>query len=226
MINLTAENIDKYSKNCVLFDIETTGLSSQTDAVIELSALKVIDGNVTEEFSTLIDPGCDIPYDSTMIHGITNDMVNGAPDIGTALKGFKGFAEGMVLAGHNIKRFDLKFIQRDAANFLGRELINEYIDTLAVARRFLPQLESRSLESLAGYYGISYRGAHRALTDCHINLEVFRHLALEAMNPSAEALSVKACPLCGNILKQRNGKFGEFLGCTNFPDCRYTEDIK
>ena len=226
MINLTAENIDKYSKNCVLFDIETTGLSSETDAVIELSALKVIDGSVRDEFSTLIDPCCNIPYDSTMIHGITDDMVRGAPDMRAALKGFKDFAEDMVLAGHNIKRFDLKFIQREALNFLGRELRNEYIDTLAVARRLLPQLESRSLGSLAEYYGISYAGAHRALAHCHINFEVFKSLALESKNPSKEALLVKVCPLCGNILKQRNAKFGEFFGCTNFPDCRYTEDIK
>lgn len=226
MIALTPENIDRYSKNCVLLDIETTGLSCERDSIIELCALKVIEGNIDAEFSTLINPGIDIPYDSTLIHGITDDMVAGAPDVEEALKAFKKFAGDAVLAGHNIKRFDLGFIQRDAARFLGRALPNEYMDTLMVARRFLPQLESRSLESLSRYYGISYKGAHRALTDCKINLEVFERLAQEAMNPSAEARALKVCPKCGNVMKQREGKFGPFYGCTSFPDCRYTEDIK
>ena len=57
-----------------------------------------------------------------------------------------------------------------------------------------------------------------------INYEVFLNLAHEAQNPCREALGLKVCPKCGNVLKLRNGKFGEFYGCRSFPDCRYTED--
>ena len=224
--NKNGKKLNKYVSDYVLFDLETTGVSCINDEVVEISALKVRDGFVVEEFSTLVNPGMPIPPYATDINGITDDMVAGAPDVEEALKAFKKFAGDAVLAGHNIKRFDLGFIQRDAARFLGRALPNEYMDTLMVARRFLPQLESRSLESLSRYYGISYKGAHRALTDCRINLEVFERLAQEAMNPSAEARALKVCPKCGNVMKQREGKFGPFYGCTSFPDCRYTEDIK
>ena len=182
MIILNPENIQKYCRNCVLFDIETTGLSSDTDQIIEISALKVVNGEVKDEFSTLVDPGVHIPSMASQINGITDDMVCGCPDVGQALKEFKAFVGNDVLAGHNIERFDLKFIQRDARRFLGREITNEHIDTLVIARRYLPRLSSRSLQSLSYHYGISYEGAHRALADCRINLEVFEHLADEACN--------------------------------------------
>ena len=224
MISLTKENIEYYSRNCVLFDIETTGLSSERDAIIELSALKVVDGQVTDEFSSMVNPHMHISEAASAINGITDDMVEDAPDIGQVMRNFKYFIEDKVLAGHNIKNFDLRFIQRDALRCLGLELTNEYIDTVLIARRYLPDLSSRSLGALAEYYGVSYEGAHRALADCRINLEVFGHLALEAGSPSAAAQSVKVCPQCGNTLKLRNGKYGEFYGCTSYPECKYTQD--
>ena len=75
------------------------------------------------------------------------------------------------------------------------------------------------------HYGVSYAGAHRALEDCYINKKVYDCLAREIVNPSEAALKVKVCPRCGNLLKQRTGKFGDFLGCASFPDCKYTRDI-
>lgn len=214
----------QYCSDYVLFDLETTGCSCVSDAVVELSALKVRNGQVVEEFSTLVNPGMHIPLNASCINGITDNMVKDAPTMEKALRDFLAFAGDMVLVGHNIKRFDLKFIQRDAQLYLGRELANEYVDTLFVAERFLPELASRSLESLSHYYGISYAGAHRALADCHINKQVYDCLGREMANPSAAAKQVKTCPRCGNLLKQRTGKFGAFWGCKSYPDCRYTED--
>lgn len=224
MIKLDADNINRCLNDCVLFDIETTGLDTENDQIIEISALKIESGDVADEFSTLVNPGVHIPYMATSINGITDDMVADAPDTKTALKDFLDFAGDAVLTGHNIDRFDLMFIRRDVTNLLGREIRNEHLDTLVIARRFLPHLASRSLESLASFYGISYEGAHRALADCRINYDVFLNLAHEAQNPCREALGLKVCPRCGNVLKLRNGKFGEFYGCRSFPDCRYTED--
>ena len=226
MITVNADNVSKYCCNSVLFDIETTGLDSVTDRIIEISALKIECGEVVDEFSTLVNPGISIPYMATSISGISDDMVKDAPDTKTALKDFVEFIGDAVLTGHNIDRFDLLFIRRDLSDYLGLELKNEHLDTLVIAKRYLPQLSSRSLESLSAYYGISYEGAHRALTDCRINLEVFENLAREAQNPSAEAQALKICPRCGNVLKRRDGKYGEFYGCRSYPDCKYTEDIK
>ena len=207
----------------VLFDIETTGLSPETDAIIELSAIKVVEKEIVNEFSTLINPEIHIPYYASSINGITDDMVKGAPTIGPVLKDFIVFIQNAVLVGHNIRNFDLKFIQRDMIRYLGKPLSNDYVDTLIVARRYLPELSSRSLESLSDYYGISYEGAHRALSDCHINKQVYDCLAKEISNPSSAANQILVCPKCGNILKKRSGIYGDFLGCASYPDCKYTQ---
>ncbi|MBR3248189.1 MAG: topoisomerase DNA-binding C4 zinc finger domain-containing protein [Clostridiales bacterium] len=214
----------KHIPDYVIFDLETTGLDTDNDAVIEISALKVAGGEIVDEFSTLVDPQMHIPYSASSVNGITDDMVKGAPVMETALRDFLDFIGNSVLVGQNIRRFDLMFIGRDAERFFGKTINNDYVDTLFLARRYLPELESHSLESLAYHYDISYEGAHRALADCHINKLVYDRLAEEIANPSEAALKLKACPVCGNLLKKRTGKFGDFLGCASYPDCKYTRD--
>ena len=216
--------INEIQNNYILFDLETTGLDPETDAIIEISALKVKDGEIDEEYSTLVNPCIHIPFVASSVNGITDDMVKDAPMIEEALKDFFVFVGNNVLMGQNIKRFDLRFIQRDAIRYFGKPITNDYVDTLFVAQRYLPELDSHSLETLADYYGISYDGAHRALADCYINKKVYDCLAKEMANPSESAKRVPVCPRCGNLLKKRNGKFGEFWGCASFPDCKYTKD--
>lgn len=218
------KSLMEYITEYVIFDIETTGLYPDSDAIIEISALKVEDGEIIDEFSTLVNPCIHIPFDASSVNGIVDDMVKDAPKIEEALKNFISFVGNKVLMGHNIKRFDLKFIQRDAIRFFGKPISNDYVDTLFLAQRYLPELDSHSLESLADYYDISYDGAHRALADCHINKKIYDCLAKEIANPSEAAKKVPICPRCGNLLKKRNGKFGEFWGCAGFPDCRFTKD--
>lgn len=213
-----------YCSDYIMFDLETTGLSTDDDAIVEISAVKVTDGEVVDEFSTLVNPGMHIPYVASSVNGITDDMVKDAPDVEQALREFIAFVGDSILAGHNIRDFDLKFIQRDAVRFFGKPLSNDYVDTLIVARRFLPELKSRSLESLAYYYDISYDGAHRALADCYINKQVYDCLANEIANPSEAAKNVPFCPRCGNLLRKKNGRYGEFWGCRSYPECRFTKD--
>ena len=216
--------MNDFADSYVLFDLETTGLSTTDDSVVEISAIKVIDGVTTGEFSTLVNPGKHIPDYVSCIHGITDDMVSDAPSMEEALRDFIDFIGDLVLVGHNIKRFDMGFIQRDAVRYFGEPLTNGIVDTLCLSRRYLPDLPSHSLGALADHYNVSYEGAHRALVDCRINKQVYDKLAKEAENPSEAAKNVPVCPLCGNILKKRRGKFGEFWGFTGFPDCRYTRD--
>jgi len=214
----------EYVNEYIIFDLETTGLDTDMDAIIEISALKVKGGEIVDEYSTLVNPCMHIPYEASCVNGIVDDMVKDAPKIEEALKGFIAFIGNDVLVGQNIKRFDLKFIQRDAVRFFGKPIANDYVDTLFLAQRYLPELYSHSLESLADHYDISYDGAHRALADCHINKKVYDCLAKEIANPSEAAKKVPICPRCGNMLKKRNGKNGEFWGCASFPDCRFTKD--
>ena len=157
----------------IIFDIETTGLSPETEEIIELSAIRVSGGCVVSEFSLLVNPGMEIPDTVSGITGITDDMVKDAPGIDRAIKEFVTFIGDSTLVGHNIRRFDMKFIQRDVQRCLGKTLNNKTIDTLTVAKRVFPNMSSRSLESLTYHYNLSYKGAHRALNDCYINKNVY-----------------------------------------------------
>ena len=109
--------LNTYIPNYVVFDLETTGTSCYSDAVVEISAVKVKDGKVVDEFSTLVDPQRHIPFFATNVNGITDDMVKGCPLFKTALADFLDFAGNEVLVGHNIQTFDLKFIYREAQDY-------------------------------------------------------------------------------------------------------------
>lgn len=171
--------INKYTPNYVIFDLETTGISPNYDEVIEISALKVKGGEVVDEFNTLVNPGRRIPSGATKVNGITNAMVAEAPAFSHVLAEFLDFAEGLVLVGHNIARFDMKFIWRDAEQYFGEIPQNNYVDTLQVARKHLPKMEHHRLVDLAEHYGISSEGAHRALNDCYMNQKVYECMVAE-----------------------------------------------
>ena len=171
--------ITKYTPNYVIFDLEPTGISPNYDEVIEISALKVKGGEVVDEFNTLVNPGRKIPFGATKVNGITNAMVAEAPAFSHVLAEFLDFAEGLVLVGHNIARFDMKFIWRDAEQYFGEIPQNNYVDTLQVARKHLPKMEHHRLVDLAEHYGISSEGAHRALNDCYMNQKVYECMVAE-----------------------------------------------
>lgn len=223
--NEPGKRLFTYVPDYVVFDLETTGVNCNTDRVIEISAVKVQGGVVVDEFSTLVNPGIHIPDEASSVNEIYDDMVADSPSFDQALKDFLEFVGDYVLVGHNIHRFDMNFIRRDAEEYWGQTIGNDYIDTLPIAQAYLPEMRHHSLTDLAYHYGINTEGAHRALADCRMNQKVFEHLREEMENPSEAARAVKKCPRCGNLLKKRNGKYGEFWGCTGFPDCRYTQKI-
>ncbi|MCR5595529.1 MAG: topoisomerase DNA-binding C4 zinc finger domain-containing protein [Lachnospiraceae bacterium] len=213
----------KYVPDYVIFDLETTGVSCEKDEVVEISAVKVLGGEAVDEFSTLVNPGMHIPKEASAVNNITDDMVKDCPHFEEALSMFMDFAGSLPLVGHNIIRFDIKFLYRDAWKFWGKTPDNDLIDTLDIANVFLPNLEHHRLTDLAEYYGISPDGAHRALFDCRMNRKVFECLKEEIANPSPD---VKKCPECGNYMVKRKGKYGPFWGCRSYPDCRYTIKIR
>ena len=220
------KSIYKYVSDYVVFDLETTGTDTSYDKVVEIAAIKVIDGFVKEEFSFLVNPEMPIPFDASDVNGITDDMVKDAPTFDVVLNDFIAFIEDYPLVGHNINKFDMKFIYRDIKAFYGKTLSNDHIDTLQLAWQYLPQLKYCSLSDMADYYNITFKNAHRALGDCKVNQRVYENMKDDIENPSEAAKALKKCPRCGSVLKKRNGKFGEFWGCTGYPDCRYTENIR
>ena len=218
--NTKGRLINKYVPDYVLFDLETTGTSSNYDEVIEISAVKVQSGVIVGEFSQLVNPGKSIPYAASMVNHITDDMVAEAPEFEEILQAFMDFVGDSILVGHNINSFDMKFLYRDSERYFGQTVTNDYIDTLKLAH-----LGHHRLSDLAQYYGISTEGAHRALNDCRMNQQVFEQLAKEMDGSAGEKAKVKLCPICGQPMRKRNGRFGEFWGCSGFPGCRYTENI-
>lgn len=220
----TGNKIVNYVPDYVVFDLETTGTSSANDAVIEISAVKVKNGKVVDEFTSLVNPMRHIPIFASEVNGIYDDMVKDAPVFKDVLKQFIGFIGDEVLVGHNIQAFDLKFIYRDAMEYFGKTIDNDYIDTLLLSKKFLDSISRHRLVDLAKHYNISAEGAHRALNDCRMNQKIFECLAKEIEQNTDEDSIHKKCPKCGSLLKLRNGKFGEFYGCLGFPACRYTEN--
>ena len=223
--NSPGKKLNIYVPDYVVFDLETTGIHPSFDKVVEISAIKVVGGFVDSEFSTLVNPEMHIPYEATDVNNITDQMVKDAPTFDVALKDFLDFAGDYVLVGHNIQLFDLKFLYRDAKNYWGKTIGNDYVDTLPLSRKYLPDLDYHTLLDLADYYNITVKDAHRALGDCRMNQRIYESLREEMENPSEAAKAVPTCPKCGNILKKRNGKFGMFYGCASYPDCKYTRNL-
>lgn len=211
--------ISGYVPDYVIFDLETTGTSPMNDSIIEISAVKVTDRQVVETFTSLVNPERPIPYYATAVNGITDDMVRNEPTLEFILPKFIDFIGNEILVGHNIHCFDMKFIWKAAELLYGKTITNNYLDTLPMARKRLPQLAHHRLVDIAAYYEISTAGAHRALNDCIMNQQCFERLEQERINNPP-----KLCPKCGSGMKLRNGRYGEFWGCTEYPNCRYTEN--
>lgn len=160
-------SLNVYPKDYVVVDIETTGLSPIQNEIIELSAIKVIDGEITETFSKLIKPTGRVSSFITSLTGITEKMLEDGYDLKETLKEFRGFCKNHIIMGHNIK-FDIRFLDANLQKTLGTVLENDYIDTLRIARFSLPELRSHKLGLLAQHYGFNIQGMHRALKDCQV----------------------------------------------------------
>lgn len=217
------KKINTFVTDYVVYDLETTGISTRNDEIVEISAVKVEGGQVTDEFSTLVNPGRSIPFAASQVNGITDDMVKDSPGFAEVFGNFIEFVGNLPLVGHNIGNFDMKFLYRDARKFWNKTIGNDYIDTLPLAKQILPQLSHHRLVDLAEFYNISSAGAHRALNDCRMNQKVFECLRQELKNPESDRF--KLCPQCGQIMKRRNGRYGEFWGCGGYPACKHTENI-
>lgn len=160
----------------VCLDCEATGLDLENDAIIELAAVKFTLEQNLESYETLIDPCQVIPELTIKIHGIRNEMVEGKPKIKEILPGFLKFIDGHTLIGHGIK-FDIDMICKAAKkNQVSCNIEKQpCIDTLRLARLY-GQTAANSLEVLRSHFNISTDGAHRAMNDVIVNIEVFKQL--------------------------------------------------
>ena len=162
-------------RDYVAFDLETTGLNVEKDYIIEIGALKVIDGKVCERFMEFVKPPIPISPMITNITGITNEMVAGARSTRDIIRDFVEFCGDCVLVGHNIM-FDYKFMKKYVSEH-GHAFEKSGIDTLKIARKTLCDLESKSLGTLCEHYGIINNAAHRAYHDALATAKIYHYLA-------------------------------------------------
>jgi len=155
----------------VVFDIETTGFSAETDRIIEIGAVKVEKGQITDKFSTFVNPKRPIPFRITELTSITDDMVIDAPEMEEVLPKFLEFVGDAVLVAHNAS-FDVGFIEQNCKR-LGIEAKFTSVDTVALGRILLPSLSKYKLDVVAKALNISLENHHRAVDDAGATAKIF-----------------------------------------------------
>lgn len=160
----------------ISIDLETTGLHPKQDKIIEIGAVKVIRGREQATFSTFVNPGRKLEERIIQLTGIQDEMIVNAPCLEEVLPDLFAFLEDLPLLGHKIL-FDYSFLKKAAVD---RKLSfeKEGIDTLKIARKYLPELEHKSLEYLCRHYGMEYQ-AHRALEDTRATHALYGRLLQE-----------------------------------------------
>ncbi len=155
----------------VVFDLETTGFSPLNNNIIEIGAVKVVNGEIIDKFSTFVNPKEPIPFRIEELTGINDSMVVDAPTIDKILPDFLEFSKGCVMVAHNAD-FDMRFIIQNCER-LG---INEeftYLDTVALARILIPTISKYKLDNVAKALGVSLENHHRAVDDAGCTAEIF-----------------------------------------------------
>lgn len=162
----------------VVVDLETTGKNHFSDEITEIGAIKYVLGKEVERFNVLVKTEKEIPLKIEKLTGISNDMLR---LLGTepkeAYESFKSFVGNDVIVGHNFTTFDSKFLEDAYIRELNCHFPNDYIDTLYLARKALPDLNHHNLECLSEVYNIDYSKAHRAIEDCVINHLIYEYLS-------------------------------------------------
>lgn len=155
----------------VVFDLETTGFSAIKDKIIEIGAVKVVNGEIVDSFSTFVNPKRPIPYEITKLTSITDEMVMEYADIETILPQFLEFVGDSVLVAHNAG-FDVGFIEQNC-RYQEIEPHFTYVDTVALARVLMPTLSKYKLNFVAKALHISLENHHRAVDDAGATAEIF-----------------------------------------------------
>ena len=162
---------------CVI-DLETTGGSAEFCGITEIAAVKLRGGECLGTFQTLVNPGCAIPPEITVLTGITHSMVMPAPRIEAVLPSLLEFIGDAVIVGHNV-RFDLSFVQAALERDRRPKLTNRSVDTVALARRLVRnEVPNCKLGTLAEHLRLDHKPSHRALDDALATGDLL-HLLIE-----------------------------------------------
>lgn len=162
----------EFPDSYVAIDIETTGLDPNYDEIIEIAALKIQNGSETDRFHSLVNPKCEIDEFIESLTGITNAMLEEAPDLEIVLPQFLEFVGDKVVVGHNVN-FDVNFIYDCAENLKLKLFTNNFVDTMRISRKLYADLKHHTLADLIVTLGVGETVEHRALADCIQTKECF-----------------------------------------------------
>lgn len=193
------ERVDK-GKSCIAFpqdftviDTETTGLEPQFDEIIEIAAMRVRDGKVVATFETLVKPSKPIDAFIENLTGITNEMLSLAPSAVDVIPAALSFLGDDVLVGHNVN-FDINFLYDCAERYCGKTVRNDFVDTMRISRKVLPELKHHRLKDIAKYYNTEQPIAHRAIAECETTLRCVEHLRKDVIDQyGSEAAFLELC---------------------------------
>ena len=163
----------------VVFDLETTGLDPKNNEIIEIGALKYHNDTLVQELDILVKPKVSIPSNITLLTGITDEMVKNSPSIEEALPIFLDFLSDLTLIAHN-SSFDIGFIESKITELNLKEIANQNIDTVYLARKYIKETPNSKLEVLKKHFNLEY-GSHRSLEDCYTTNYVYQYCKNKAL---------------------------------------------
>ena len=184
----------------VVVDVETTGTNPETADLVEVAAVRVSGGMITDRWSTFVNPGR--PIFGNQMHGITDADVAGAPSPAEAARAALDFVGDAILVGHSVG-FDIAFLEA-ALGDGSRIPFGSYLDTLTLAREGYPDLPSYTLGELSRFFGVTLQQAHRALPDAEATAELLLRIAAD-LPARVDAL---AAGIAGSIRLSRTSKDG------------------
>ncbi|NPA53696.1 MAG: 3'-5' exonuclease [Aquificae bacterium] len=156
-----------------VIDLETTGFNPENNSIIEIAAIKYQGNIIVDKFWQLVKPDFGLlPSHITQLTGITNAMVVDQPKIEDVLPDFLRFIKNTIIVGHNVG-FDLSFLNYNLKKLNKQIIKNPHICTDALARRIMPDIDSKSLSNLAYHFNIPFPKQHRAMSDAEVTLKVF-----------------------------------------------------
>lgn len=169
------DRLNTFVDDFTIIDLETTGFSPKNDKIIELAGVKVRNNKIVDTYTTLVNPQVHISSRITKVTHIDDNMVADCPTIENLINEFLTFIGDDIVVAHNA-HFDINFLYDNSMRTLKKPFANDFIDTLYIARKKLPDLDHHKLENLAEHYNITQENAHRALADCETTFEIYQRL--------------------------------------------------
>jgi len=176
LVETDHDSIELSSAGFVVFDLETTGAKTPPCRVTEIGAYRVKNGAIVEEFHSLVNPEMPIPFFISLLTGITDEMVSGAPKFNELADAFLNFIGDSVLVAHNAG-FDMRFLNHEVGRlYEDYRLGNPSLCTVQLSRKLLPDIENHKLKTLAEHFSVALVNHHRANEDAYATARIFINL--------------------------------------------------